>query len=51
MKDVPFDAVAFSVMKVDGKFSADKEQGTGRGEVRRCEMDAIKKYICMATAK
>jgi hypothetical protein len=38
-------------MKADGKFSADKEQGTGRGKVSGCEMDAIKKYICMATAK
>lgn len=28
MKDIPFDAVAFGVMKIKGELSADEEQRT-----------------------
>ena len=30
LEDIPFDAVAFSIMKADGKFGTDEEQRTGK---------------------
>ena len=31
LEDIPFDAVAFSIMEADGKFGTDEEQRTGEG--------------------
>jgi hypothetical protein len=31
LEDIPFDAVAFNIMKADGKFGTDEEQRTGEG--------------------